>query len=576
MKVEVFNQEAPALGNQYVEDRVLRSYLRRALPAEVLAAVEPDLHAMGALAGGELYAMQLADRLNEPRLTQWDAWGERIDQIELTPLWREAKRLAAEFGVVAAAYEQRYGRFSRPYQFALAYLFHPSTDVYTCPLAMTDGAARTLLRSGNQPLIERALPHLTSRDPQQFWTSGQWMTESTGGSDVGLSQTTAVQDAQGVWRLYGRKWFTSATTSQMALTLARPQGNPPGGRGLAMFYVETRDDNGRLQNIQVNRLKDKLGTRKVPTAELTLDGAPAFPVMGLAHGTRNIAPMLHLTRTWNAVTGVAFMQRGLALARSYARKRIAFGAPLAHQPLHVDTLAGLQAETEAAFHLSFYLVELIGRDETGEIDAEQATLLRLLTSITKLTTGRQAVHTASEVLEAHGGAGYVEDTGLPALLRDSQVLPIWEGTTNVLALDTLRALAHEPEALPILQAAVQRCAATARDEALVRSGRVAETAAAHAAAWLQAAMQTGQTAVEAGARRFAMTLGRALALALLVEQAQWSLDHEQDGRARAAARRFAHNGVDLIADVAGDEAHALANDIPMPVSRETAVASQTT
>jgi acyl-CoA dehydrogenase len=139
MKVEVFNQEAPALGNQYVEDRVLRSYLRRALPADVLAAVEPDLHAMGALAGGELYAMQLADRLNEPRLTQWDAWGERIDEIELTPLWREAERLAAEFGVVAAAYEQPYGRFSRPYQFALAYLFHPSTDVYTCPLAMTDG-----------------------------------------------------------------------------------------------------------------------------------------------------------------------------------------------------------------------------------------------------------------------------------------------------------------------------------------------------------------------------------------------------------------------------------------------------
>lgn len=576
MKVELFNQEAPALGNQYVEDRVLRSYLRRALPADVLAAVEPDLHAMGTLAGGALYQMQLADRLNEPRLTQWDAWGERIDQIELTPLWREAERLAAEFGVVAAAYEQRYGRFSRPYQFALAYLFHPSTDVYTCPLAMTDGAARTLLRSANRPLIERALPHLTSRDPQQFWTSGQWMTESTGGSDVGLSQTTAVQDAQGVWRLYGRKWFTSATTSQMALTLARPQGNPPGGRGLAMFYVETRDDNGRLQNIQVNRLKDKLGTRKVPTAELTLDGTPATPVMGLTHGTRNIVPMLHLTRTWNSVTGVAFMQRGLTLARSYARKRIAFGAPLAHQPLHVDTLAGLQAETEAAFHLSFYLVELIGRDETGEIDAEQAALLRLLTSITKLTTGRQAVHAASEALEAHGGAGYVEDTGLPVLLRDSQVLPIWEGTTNVLALDTLRALAHEPEALSILHAAVQRCAATARDEALLRSGRVAETAVAHAAAWLQAAMQTGQTAVEAGARRFAMTLGRALALALLVEQAQWSLDHEQDGRARAAARRFAHNGIDLIADVAGDEAHALANDIPMPVRGETAVPLPTT
>src|SRR5204862_4086896 len=141
-------------------------------------------------------------------------------------------------------------------------------------------------------------------------------------------------------------------------------------------------------------------------------------------------------------TAVAFMRRGLALARDYASKRVAFGAPLAHKPLHVDTLAALQAKLEGAFHLSFYLVELIGADEAGALDEPRRDLLRLLTSVAKLTTGRQAVAVASEVLEAFGGAGYVEDTGLPALLRDSQVLPIWEGTTNVLSLDTLRALGH--------------------------------------------------------------------------------------------------------------------------------------
>src|SRR5581483_3601831 len=331
---KLFNQPAPALGNQYDDDRVLRSYLLRTLPHEIHAEAEPALRDMGALAGGELYRMQLADRLNEPTLTQWDAWGERIDRIEVSPLWRVAERLAAERGVVASAYEPRYGQFARLYQFALAYLFHPSTDVYTCPLAMTDGAARTLLRSGNRALIERAVPHLTSRDPAQFWTSGQWMTESTGGSDVGRSETVARQDQQGAWRLYGRKWFTSATTSQMALTLARPEGNPAGGRGLALFYVETRDEQGRLQQIQVNRLKDKLGTRKVPTAELTLDGTPAQLVRGPTDGVRNIVPMLQLTRTWNSISAVAFMRRGLALARDYARKRVAFGAPLVQKPLH--------------------------------------------------------------------------------------------------------------------------------------------------------------------------------------------------------------------------------------------------
>jgi acyl-CoA dehydrogenase len=191
---ESFNQAPPRLENQYSGDRVLRSYLRRTLPPDVLEQVEPSLQEMGRLAGGPLYQLQLADRLHEPQLTQWDAWGERVDRIELTPLWQEAERLAAASGVVAAAYEGRFGPFARPYQFALAYLFHASTDIYTCPLAMTDGAARTLLHSGNWALIERAVPHLTSRDPRQFWTSGQWMTESTRGSDVGRAETLARED----------------------------------------------------------------------------------------------------------------------------------------------------------------------------------------------------------------------------------------------------------------------------------------------------------------------------------------------------------------------------------------------
>ena len=169
------------------------------------------------------------------------------------------------------------------------------------------------------------------------------------------------------FRLYGTKWFTSATTSQMALTLARPEGNPPGGSGLALFYLETRRDDGTPNDLTVNRLKDKLGTRKVPTAELTLDGTPATPVAGLADGVRHIAPMLNVTRTWNALCAVATMRRGLALARDYARRRVAFGAPLAEKPLHADTLAGLQAEYEAAFHLAFLAAELLGRDEAGAL-----------------------------------------------------------------------------------------------------------------------------------------------------------------------------------------------------------------
>ena len=319
----------------------------------------------------------------------------------------------------------------------------------------------------------------------------------------------------------------------MALTLARPEGNPPGGRGLALFYLETRDEHGRPRNIQINRLKDKLGTRKVPTAELTLDGTPAQLVKGVTNGVRDIAPLLNITRLWNGISAVALMRRGLALSFDYASKRTAFGAPLSEKPLHVDTLATLQAEFEGAFHLAFYVAELTGRSETREISDEDALLLRLLTPIMKLTTGKQAVMVASEVLESFGGAGYVEDTGLPVLLRDSQVLPIWEGTTNVLALDTLRALraddADPNHGLQRFERAVMDCVENVNDSMLVN---VVRSALDHAASWLAEARDE---ALEAGARRFALTLGRTIELALLVK-------HES----LSSAQRLASLGVDLI------------------------------
>jgi acyl-CoA dehydrogenase-like protein len=278
---------------------------------------------------------------------------------------------------------------------------------------------------------------------------------------------------------------------------------------------------------------------------LTLDGTPAQLVMGTTEGVKNITPLLNITRLWNGVSAVSLMRRCVALALDYAHKRTAFGAPLSEKPLHMDTLAGMQAETEASFQLAFLVAELSGYAETNELSEEQTLLLRLLTPLMKLTTGKQAVAVASEALEAFGGAGYVEDTGLPALLRDAQVLPIWEGTTNVLALDAIRALGPDERALHALKAEVTRCLDVVHDE-LAGAARVTQSALAHAESWLAEARRAGATAVEAGARRLALTLGRAMELALLCRQAQWSLEHEGDGRAIAAARRFAAEGVDLV------------------------------
>jgi len=559
-----FFQDPPRLAHPLHDDRVLLSYLARVFPEDARREATEQLGTLGDLAAGKLYDLMLEDRLNEPTLVQWDAWGQRVDRVEVTRLWQEARRLAAELGLIATPYERRHGALSRPLQATLIYLFHPSTDVYTCPLAMTDGAAKTLVVHKNQPLVERAVTRLTSRDPAVAWTSGQWMTERAGGSDVGLSETEARPTEDGRYRLHGTKWFTSAATSEMALTLARAPGAPGGGRGLSLFYLETRDAAGAYNGILVNRLKDKLGTRKVPTAELTLDGTLAVPVAGMGEGVRNIAPMLNVTRLWNSVCAIATMRRGLSLARDFARRRFAFGSVLTERPLHMETLAGLQAEFEAAFHLVLLTAELLGREEAGTATEDEGRLLRLVTPLSKLTTARQAVAVTSEILEAFGGAGYVEDTGLPMLLRDAQVLSIWEGTTNVLALDALRAVARDGALGPLL-ARIHALAGEARDAGLVEAGKQAIAAAERAAAWVG---ERGRSPaeVEAGARGFALTLGRSLELAALVRQAQWSIDHERDGRARAAAIRFARHGVDRLDDASAvGAARALGDDQPLPV-----------
>ncbi|MFO1515508.1 MAG: acyl-CoA dehydrogenase family protein [Lysobacterales bacterium] len=550
-----FVQSAPQLGNQYREDRVLCSYLRRVLPPAQRQSLEPELDQLGQHAAATWRERQPAPR-EEPRLVLWDAWGERVDRIELTRAWRDGPLLAARHGLVARGHESE--ALARVQQFALVYLYHPASEFFTCPLAMTDGAATCLAGSGNTRLAERAIPHYLSRDPAQLWLSGQWMTETTGGSDVAGTETTARRDEHGRWRLYGRKWFTSAIHADTALALARPEGAGAGADALALFYLEPRRSDGRWRGVHVQRLKDKLGTRELPTAEIHLDGAPAEAVGELRGGVRQIAPMLAVTRTWNAVCAIATMRRAIALLRDYANRRVVFARPLADRALHQQVLGGLQAEFEAAFHFTFYVAELLGRVQAGEADEAHRALLRLLTPLAKLWTGRLAVTIASEVLEGFGGAGYVEDTGLPQLLRDAQVFPIWEGTSNVQALDLLRALPQSGGLASYLSA--QRALLAQVGAELDPCVRVVRESTTRLTGWLQR-QTTGAGGLEAGAREFALGLARCLAAALLLRHASWAWGAENDPRPAAAARRFiAHDLVHFV-DGHGDDARLLASDL---------------
>ena len=390
--------------------------------------IHADLVNFGARVTGDvaLLAKEAGREENKPRLEPFDGWGRRVDEIVVSRAWKDLHGVAAEEGIIALGYERnsdgsrKGGEYGRVHQMCKLYLFSPVAAMVTCPLAMTDGACRLLDQLQlDQPDLKNAFNHFTSRHPDQFWTSGQWMTERTGGSDVSKTETIAVIDPNypvdsNRYRLTGYKYFTSATTSQVAFTLARVEG-----KGLGLFMVMVRDlETGEHNNLVVHRLKKKLGTDEVPTAELELRGTRALMIGKPGEGVKVISYLFNITRIHAAMGGVAALRRILLLARDYADKRAVFGSLLRDSPLHLQTLSRMEVTCRAQAHIVFHVAHMLGRSEVDPQDKRSANLVRILTPLVKLFTSKECTAALAEGLESFGGAGYMEDTGLPKLLRD--------------------------------------------------------------------------------------------------------------------------------------------------------------
>jgi len=525
-----FFQIGPQLQNQFLTDSALQSTLGHLLPPDVLSTITPHLQEVGEDAAHKLFQWSIVAENQEPTLTHYEAWGKRVDEINMCVAWKNLEAYAATHGLVASGYERKHWEFSRVYQMALLYLFHPSSAFVSCPLAMTDGAAKLIEVYGDESLKKNAYRYLTSRDSQRFWTSGQWMTEKIGGSDVSLTETKARKN-QDHFELFGTKYFTSATTSQMAMTLARIQGAEQGSRGLSLFYLETRLPTGQSNHIQINRLKDKLGTRAMPTAELELHGTKAQLVGGEGHGVKKIATLFNVTRIYNAVCSVAQMRRALALANDYAMKRFAFGKSVLEHALFKEKQADMVTEFEGCLKFIFQVAYLLGLDDTAKASEEQSALLRLLTPIVKLYTGKASVQVVSEMVEVFAGAGYCEDTGIPKLIRDAQVFPIWEGTTNVLSLDVIRALKKECPFEVLLQdmnSRIQKAPESPEKRQLIDLAQALSDFAK------ELVSSTDEEFASASAREFSMQTARTYIASLLIESAT----KEQTQRSRFILKRW--------------------------------------
>jgi putative acyl-CoA dehydrogenase len=422
---EVFNQPPPLQPvNLFEVDLALREGLEREGGGWGI-----DLALEAGTFAGSVQAREhsLRAERNEPRLTTHDRYGNRIDEVELDPSWHLLLRGAIERGIHSLPW-----RNPKPgahvVRAALFTLWSNANDGVMCPVSMTY-AAVPALRDGAPELAAEWEPRLTSTDYETGALAGMAMTERQGGSDVRANITRAQPAGDGSYELYGHKWFCSYPPCDVFLVLAQAPG------GLSCFLVE------RGPGMEFQRLKDKLGTRSLPSSEVEFRGSQARLVGDEGRGVPAIIRMVNHTRLDCLLGSTTGLRRGTLEAIHHARHRSAFGARLVDQPAMQNVLADLAIESEAATATALRVAR--SYDEPGE-----GAFRRFATAVMKYWVSKRAAAHAAEALECLGGNGFVEDSGLPLLYRDAPLNSIWEGSGNVAALDVLRAIVKEPAGLP--------------------------------------------------------------------------------------------------------------------------------
>jgi alkylation response protein AidB-like acyl-CoA dehydrogenase len=574
--VKVGPQPETRGANFFEKDRSLRDLLTLYLPEAERRHLEPHFARLGALVGDRLDDLAAASDRNPPVLHPRDRQGRDVGHIEKHPAYRELERLAfSEFEMAAMSHRPALG-WPKPIhhvaKYTFQYLFSQSEFGLMCPLSMTDSLTRTLRRYGGPALVERYLPALLAGEEDAFAQGAMFMTEQEAGSDVGATVTVAVPDGD-AWRLHGDKWFCSNADADVALVLARPEGGSAGTRGLGLFLLPRILPDGTPNRYRVIRLKDKLGTRSMPSGEITLNGASAWLVGELEKGFVQIAEMINQSRLSNAVRSAGMMRRALHEALCVARGREAFGRRLVDLPLMQRQLLKIMLPAEEALSMCLFTAAALRRADEDE--ALGRGLRRILTPLVKFRCCRDARKVAGDAMEVRGGCGYIEEWIEPRLVRDSHLGSIWEGTSNIIALDVLRA-ARRDQAHEALKAELSQRLAGASGLPAALSGRLGD-ALDRSVALVDAAAKAGD-AGERQARQAASALYHATAAVLMAaEGAALAAAPGGDGRRALMARLVLEHKLDArdpLAFAAGDDeadiAAALLGDDPVPLAHAAA------
>src|SRR5882724_2825723 len=425
--------------NFYAVDRGLRDLLRLYLSLDDFQRLEPHFDRLGALAGGRLDELaRLADK-HPPVLHPRDRFGRDEDWIDYHSSYREMEQVAfGDFQFHAMSHRAGALGMDHPLpavaKYALQYLFVQAEFGLMCPISVTDTSIHLIRKFADRDLQAYLLPKMLSADPATQWKGTQFMTERAGGSDVGAIETTASCE-DGVWRLYGDKWFCSHADADVALLLARPEGAPPGTKGLALFALPRRLQDGRRNTYRIVRLKDKLGTRSMASGEIRLEGAVAYLVGEADHGLRQMMEQVNLSRLSHGVRAAAMMRRCVNEAMVCARTRQAFGNTIIDYPLLRRQLLKITVPSEQSLSMFLFAASALDRANAGSKEAEGC--LRILTPLLKFRACRDNIPVATGAMEVRGGNGYIEEWVQARLVRDAHIGVLWEGTSNINALDII-------------------------------------------------------------------------------------------------------------------------------------------
>ncbi len=372
------------------------------------------------------------DRYASPALETYDRKGEVINRIVANPVYDEQHRELYRRGIIGLPYAEQAPHLLT---FTMGYLLAQADISLHCPVTLTGAVAYVLGSHAPDAVRQRFLYDVVRMDGL-CKTGGTWATEQHGGSDVGATTTTAVRSGDH-FALHGLKWFTSNANSGLAVATARPEDAPPGSSGLGLYLVPSHLDNEQPNHYRIRRLKDKLGTKGLPTGEIDLLGAEAVEIAPPPDGFKLMMEALEYSRVHNAVGSAGIQRRALREALAWAKTRCAFGHVLSDYPMVQDELLRMRVEFEAGTLLAFEAA--ITFDEVQH-NSERRTWLRLATALAKYLTAEYAIAATRAGLELIGGNGYTNDYPMARLLRDAQVLTVWEGPANIQALELLRLL----------------------------------------------------------------------------------------------------------------------------------------